>query len=578
MFAKEILEMSEAEMLFISVVFVSQELNIYEIQNIYDDLIKYFKLRGQPQEFERIIKKFDNTRILIRWKVEFSHPAYFEALKYLFENSLFLEFYSQCIRQFVLQNQILFSLETIAKNYNSLPGDLKKLLLGFLEKEEWREYSFKIFLIIIKNYRQLPAEVLTLLYKLPYNGIDFWRRRYSFENDFFIDVFRYNVPINVKEELCAIFAELEITYIEFARGLLGYYPKLTPKMVIILMSVLKKIIEWDSPRDKINVAHLILRNYNHLPDEIKRLFFSLVSMDRIDDALACTIIENYNILPERIKCLVLNIDVSKSSTHLISSMALKYNEFPEDLKELLYNVLRKNLSLGYNASVICANYEKLPEKIRDILFSMAEIASSRQWTIMAITQYYAKMSDKIRAFLFKLAESKFNQEWIIRAVAQCYAEAHHEVRELAHRIIKEDFSTPFAIGLIFENYGRLPKELQQKAFKIARDRSTCFKAIEWLTMLYYSFPQDLRSLLVELSQQEFAAKHVAYNIAKNYERLPPRITGLLDQPILNKKLQECILAILLKDKKEALEIFHKTQNKFESPFIKEFKLKVSIIT
>ncbi|MEK6646632.1 MAG: hypothetical protein AABY84_08160, partial [Candidatus Firestonebacteria bacterium] len=201
-FAQEIENMTHDKVLFLSFLFISNYFEVGFVKRIYQDLVKELNL-SNAWEFDRVFNWFNDDKINInQGYIEFSHPAYAEALKYLLIKNgcitkTIKEIFSKLIlilsenaeaaigvARTVVENfdtlsddvrNLLFKLsekneaaeavaQTVVENFDGLPDDFRnKLLLSLSEKNEAARVVART---VVENYDKLPDDVSNLLFKL----------------------------------------------------------------------------------------------------------------------------------------------------------------------------------------------------------------------------------------------------------------------------------------------------------------------------------------------------------------------------------------------------------------------------
>lgn len=165
-FAQEIMHMKHDKLLFLSLIFIPNKIEIDLAEKKYNELKIKLNL-DQPWEFTRLLNWFKKDKInLHEKKLEFSHPSYYGAFSYLLveeENSVNKEIFSKVFHELSEHNKIAaYVASIIVFYYNILPTNVQEILFRISGKLVKQHIIFGI----IQRYYELPENVREFLFKL----------------------------------------------------------------------------------------------------------------------------------------------------------------------------------------------------------------------------------------------------------------------------------------------------------------------------------------------------------------------------------------------------------------------------
>jgi len=142
-FAKEIKNMTDDKILFLSFLFISSRFQVKFVRAAYQELIGELNLKD-AWEFDRVLNWFKDDKIKIFAKyLEFSHPSYLKSLEhFLVEDGYITQINERIFSQLLLKlsekdeaaGDVAMA---VARNFDRLPEDVRnKLLFKLSEKDE----------------------------------------------------------------------------------------------------------------------------------------------------------------------------------------------------------------------------------------------------------------------------------------------------------------------------------------------------------------------------------------------------------------------------------------------------------
>ncbi|MDY6966288.1 MAG: hypothetical protein SVM80_10040, partial [Halobacteriota archaeon] len=170
-FAKEIKNMTDDKILFLSFPFISSYFGVSFVKDVYQELIEELKLKD-AWGFDRVFDWFRDDKINIKeWSgsevIEFSHPSYSEALGYiLIEDGELTKINRD------LFSRVLFKLSekdgvagyvawAVALNFNELFEDWRNQLLIKLSEKDGT--AGDVARAVADNFNELPEDVRDIL-------------------------------------------------------------------------------------------------------------------------------------------------------------------------------------------------------------------------------------------------------------------------------------------------------------------------------------------------------------------------------------------------------------------------------
>ncbi|RCV63114.1 hypothetical protein C5S53_15325 [Methanophagales archaeon] len=213
-FAKEIKNMSDDKILFLSFLSIYDSLSVEFIRTTYQELVEELNLKG-AWGFNRVLNWFRDDKINIDGEeIRFSHPSYSEALKNLLvEDGDFTRINRVIFSKLMLKlaekrGDTIFFLRAVADNFNELPEDVKtKILLDLLEKDA---AAWAVARVVANKPDTLPDDVTALLFKLSEYDEAVWEVARAVADNFdkFPDDARNKLLLNLSKKDVAAWAVL----------------------------------------------------------------------------------------------------------------------------------------------------------------------------------------------------------------------------------------------------------------------------------------------------------------------------------------------------------------------------------
>jgi len=430
-FAEEIKNMSEDKILFLSFPFISDDFDIFFIKSEYRELVKELSIKN-AWEFDRILDWFKEDKIDIRdeffskylgkyfantsdsetldleeirstilnnyldkskpldkisepyqkifemSKIQFSHPSYSEALKYiLVENGYFTrinkEIFSRVLLKLAEKERAAGSVaRTVERNFDSLPEIVRNKLLHTLSEKEgvYKED---------KN-TEIKEFVKSIVADIVVENFD-------------------KIPENLRNELLFKLSEEDEAIWYIARGLMENFDKIPENLRNLLFTLSEKDeTAWC-------VAHgLEMANFDKISEDIRNdLLFTLSEKDDTARGIARVLMGNYEKIPEDLRNLLFTLS-EKDETARDVGRALEmvnFDKLPENVRnKLLFTLSKKDVAIRYVSYITIDNFDKLPEDLRNkLLFIFSENIDSKCVFVEFVLENFDKVPKKIRNLL-----------------------------------------------------------------------------------------------------------------------------------------------------------------------------------
>lgn len=133
-FSREIKSMSDDKILFLSLLFIFGYSKVGFIRRMYEEMVRNLCIRG-AWEFDRVLDWFKNDKVNVSVFLEFSHPAYFEALENLLVENGYItrinrKIFSRLLTRLAEKNETAGDVAwVVAHDFDKLPEDVRNRLL-----------------------------------------------------------------------------------------------------------------------------------------------------------------------------------------------------------------------------------------------------------------------------------------------------------------------------------------------------------------------------------------------------------------------------------------------------------------
>ena len=133
-FSREIKSMSDDKILFLSLLFIFGYSKVGFIRRMYEEMVRNLCIRGAC-EFDRVLDWFKNDKVNVSVFLEFSHPAYFEALENLLVENGYItrinrKIFGRLLTRLAEKNETAGDVAwVVAHDFDKLPEDVRNRLL-----------------------------------------------------------------------------------------------------------------------------------------------------------------------------------------------------------------------------------------------------------------------------------------------------------------------------------------------------------------------------------------------------------------------------------------------------------------
>ncbi|MGD2248787.1 MAG: hypothetical protein PVF58_10320 [Candidatus Methanofastidiosia archaeon] len=429
-FSKEIESMTDDKILFLSFLFISNRLEDQLIRNTYAELVKQMNLRN-AWDFDRIFDWFKDDKIKIGDYIEFSHPSYSEALKYLLVKNGYVtpinkRVFSQVLNKLSEKDEAAGGVAQIAEvHFDKLPEDIRnELLLKLSEKDE---AAGGVARIIAIHFDELSERIRNLLF-------EFCEKDEAAEDvvqAVAIQFFKFSV--DAIYQLLLKLSEKDEAAGGVARIIAIHFDELPER---IRNELLLKLSEKDEAAG--GVARIIAKHFDELPERIRNLLFELSKRDKAAGGVAQAIALSFGRLPENLKNLLFELSKrDKAAGGVAQAITHSFDELPEDIRnELLLKLSEKDEASRYVLLTLRVHFDKLPEDIRnELLLKLSEKDEASRYVLLTLREYFDELSERIRnELLLKLSEKDEAAGGVARIIAIHFDELPEDMRDLFGRL------------------------------------------------------------------------------------------------------------------------------------------------
>ncbi len=549
-FSREIKEMSGDKILFLSFLFISNLFKTDFIREVYEELIEELNLTGDG-DFDRILDWFKDDKINVGEYIEFSHPSYSEALKYLLVDDGYItrinkDIFSKLLFKLADREEAAKDVAwAIAGNFDALPNDVRNMLFQLVEKDEIAEV---VAWNIVHNFKRLHQEIKDLLFKLAEKDeiaeAITWTITYNFDR----------LPENVRDILFKL-ADKEDT----AKGIIpaleqnfGRLPE-NVKNELLLKLVVKGIItdvEQNFGRLPENVKNELLFQ---LPENVKNellfqlpenvgnaLLLRLAEKDETAGAVAEFVEQNFEMLPWRLWNIVLLRLAEKDETAgtVAGIIKQKINVLPEDVRNtLLLKLAEKDETAGAVAEFVEQNFEMLPEDVRkDLLTKLAKKDRSIEAVARIIVIHFNSHHDNMHSKIipeFK-RKSELNAELLTRNLSNFPEEIRSNI---LLKLAEKDETAGAVAEFVEQNFDNLSWNMRNILLLKLAGKDETAGAVARITVSHFSkLPEEIRNrILRKLVEKDETAGAVAEFVTRNYDKLPRNVRKNLFLRLAKKK-------------------------------------------
>ena len=588
-FAKEIENMCDDKILFLSFLSISDYFEVAFVRATYQELVGELNLKD-AWEFDRILNWFKDDKISIIDKyIGFPHPSYSEALEHLlgedrYPTRINREIFSKLLLRLSEKDETAGSFVWAVLAVADTFDELSEIRFSTLDGRSWAASdNFDEPLIcrededhrcfhgvpwtVARNFDKLPEGVRNLLFELSEKDEGVWAvaNAVSCNFDKFPDDVRNNLvlkiseknwtgfdipmaigpnfdklPDDVRNEFMLKLSEKDDIFWSVANVVAGNFDKNPEYIKSVLYSERDETV-WAVTKA---VAFALAYNFDKLPGNARNLLSKLSENDETAWHVAKVIVYNFDKLPNDVRNeLLLKLSEKKGAAwYVAKTVAHNFDKLPENLRnELLLKLSEKD---GDVARVVADDFDKLPENVRNFLFKLSERNEAAEGVAKAVARNFDKLSDGVRNFLFKLSE---NDE-VAWDIINKFDKLPKNVRNrLLLKLSKKEGATEGVAKAIIDNFDEiLPEDLRDLLFKQLSEIDEAAWTFRWALQFKFSemdwtagyiaetvahnfdkLPNDVRNLLFKLSEKNGTAWGVAEAVANNFDKLPENVRNEL---------------------------------------------------
>ena len=397
-FAKEIKFMEKEKILFFSLLFLTVDIKTKLLKNIYESLILDFNLEG-VLKFEEIVEWFRDDKIDTDYfgNIRFYHSSYLEALKYLlYEDKIFIcknEKFLLKIFNYLAENNdtAVYIAESLKDNFDIILESFRnKLILKLTIQEKATKYLTDI---VLENYNKiLPVKIKNFQFLIPESS-----KKARIVAEILIEKFEL-LPHQIRNTLLSKLSNYDNVSDEIIKILTTKFDLISKKIRnFLLLNLLKSEIYAE------DIARLVLYKFNLIPSTISINILETLSI-KIKPAyyVSCTMMKNYNSLPKNIKDLLFDLS-KKEDFDIYVSLALENNylELPKEIRNRLLQILSKNEDLAsIILKIINKFFKVVPNKFKsNFIIKNLYNDETAYYIAEILMNHFNYMSNDFRNFL-----------------------------------------------------------------------------------------------------------------------------------------------------------------------------------
>jgi hypothetical protein len=490
-FSREIRNMTDDKILFLLFLFISNYFDINSMKEIYREMKDELNLAG-AQKFDRILNWFNNDKITIGGYVEFSHPSYSGALKYLlvedgFPTRINEDIFSRLLLRLVEKDDVAEDVvKTIARYFNEITEEMRNKLLFRLSEND--EVAGDVAEIVAENYNKLPENLQNLLF-------NFAEKREIAES----------VAWAIRKNLSAL-------------------PRKDQK------NLLFKLAENDEVAG--DVAEIVAENYSRLPESLQNLLFNLAERDETASAVAHAVKDNFGWLPGEVRneLLFRLAEKDEAAEDVALTITTNFHKLPKNIRNLLFKLSERDETVGGVAWAITINFHGLPKNIRNLLFKLSERDAAATQIAMGIVANFERLPESLQCLLPGFIEKGEVAFFVSIPFAVNFMVLDHDLREeVLSRLIENDkIAMDIVAFIIKENFVAIREEIRNELLlKLSENDEVAGDVAEIVAENYDELPESLQNLLFNFAEKREIAGSVAWAIAENYNKLPESLQNLL---------------------------------------------------
>jgi hypothetical protein len=561
-FSREIKQMTDDKVIFLSFLFVMNQCKVDFVRNLYESLVVDLRV-ADAWAFDRVLQWFMNDKVNTGAFVEFSHPSYAEALKYL----LVEDGYVTRINREIFSN-LLFSLAehdeaaqdvawTVAYNFDKLLHPVQELLFNLCENINVARY---VAWNTAHHFEHLSGPVQNLLYTLCEKAEVAkdvaWTVAYNFEH--------LSGPVqNLLYTLCEKAEGGGV-----AHAVVQNFDRLSPP---VRNDLLVALAEGDAAPI---AAQAVTQYFDSLPRAVRNgLLVKFSENFKTAEAAAHTVAEHFDKLSgsTRNNLLVTLAEKEGAASTVVKIVAHNFDKLSGSTRNNLLVTLAEKEGAGI-VQAVAVHFDKLSPPVQDTLLktfsgstqiTLLHTLASKDKTSRTVAEFVVRNfhdlpQDTRHTLLVTLAEKEGAARYIAAFVAKIFNQLpggiqhgillklpHDTRNDILFTLAEKDETSRPVAGFVVRTFKTLPHTVQHDLLAMLAEKEGAARYIaQFIHKNFGKFPDtDRNDLLVILSKQGKAATPVARVVTQNFKRFPRdvRDTLLLNLPphIRNDVLLKC---------------------------------------
>ncbi|MBU7028025.1 MAG: GNAT family N-acetyltransferase, partial [Theionarchaea archaeon] len=506
-FSREIKNMSDDKILFLSFLFISRRFKINFVKTMYEKLVKELNLTN-AWEFDRVLNWFKDDKVNVCEHagfeyVLFSHSLYSEALKHLLVEDGYItrinkEIFSKLSLKLAEKDEAAGEVaRAVADNFNRLPENVRNLLFNLSEKDE---AAGEVARAVADNFNRLPENVRN---KLLFN-------------------------LSEKDEAAG----------EVARAVADNFNRLPENVRSALLLTLS---EKDEAARR--VARVVADNFNRLPENVRnKLLLNLSEKDEAAGEVARAVVDNFNIVPKEMRNLLFDFPQKNEAAREVARAVVdNFNSLPEEVRsELLLTLSEKDEAAREVARAVVDNFNSLPENVRNkLLLNLSEKDEAAGEVARAVADNFNSLPENVKKLLSTLSKKDESADIVAPALARNFNRLPEDMKELFLTLSEKDEAAWGIARAVAGNSKRIPEDVRNKLLLNLSEKDEAAREVAWTVSREFSrLPEDVRNrLLLNLSEKDKAADIVAAVLRENFDKIPDDVRNTLLLNLFGQELQ-----------------------------------------
>jgi hypothetical protein len=559
-FAKEIKNMTDDKILFLSFLFISNEFKYAFVKKMYNRFVKKLKIE-KALKFEDVLAWFKDDNVIVRHGlIQFSHPSYRDALLYvLTENGhktrINTEMFSSLL-PVLAKKEVYAAADCIARTFDVMPAPIQDILIDLCNEDTT---AGVVAPAVTRNMEYLPATtanklVLTLFEKeaavvhiaqfiaenfdkLPRAVRDALLKR-IFEKEktalsviqFIKENFVY-IPVRIRNELLLSLSERDETAEEVARIVAYNFNEFSHEVRNRLLVNLseKEGIAWF-------ISQVLTADFLTLPDTVRNnLLLTLSQKEEVANEVIILLVDHFDSIPDTIRNTVL-VNLSQKETvadTVVAVLLTHFDTLPDSIRNTIIVTLSQNKkTFGAVAKILARNFDTFPDNVKtELLFEFSEKEEVVKDVAQIIDAHFDTLPDSIRnTVLLTLSKKEEAAQDVVRIVAQNFHDIPAIIRDIILLVIsRKEKAAKGIAALLTEQFDTFLESVRNNLLvNLSEKEGVGPEAAQIVAEHFDVIPVTMRNhLLVNLSEKDGTSRYIASTVAKNYINLPKKVQNIL---------------------------------------------------